>query len=116
MDHRSPDLVAALPSRKYMPSRTRAFMNYMIEHSHKTVKGLGIAPRSCFGNNAPERNELRRSMSAAKSQCCCRSRSGMLEKRKSLMQAWARFLAGPVATAKVVPLEKCPRSCRRSAP
>lgn len=35
-------LVAALPSRKYMPSRTRAFMDYLIEHSRKTVKGLGI--------------------------------------------------------------------------
>jgi integrase len=33
-------------------------------------------------------------------------RSDMLEKRKSLMQAWARFLAAPVATAKVLPLEK----------
>jgi DNA-binding transcriptional LysR family regulator len=35
-------LVAALPSRKYMPSRTRAFMDYLIEHSRKTVQGLGI--------------------------------------------------------------------------
>ncbi len=35
-------LVAALPSRKYMPSRTRAFMDYLIEHSRRTVQGLGI--------------------------------------------------------------------------
>jgi len=35
-------LVAAIPSRKYMPSRTRAFMDYLIEHSRKTVAGLGI--------------------------------------------------------------------------
>jgi DNA-binding transcriptional LysR family regulator len=35
-------LVAALPSRKYMPSRTRAFMDYLIEHSRKTIQGLGI--------------------------------------------------------------------------
>lgn len=35
-------LVAALPSRKYMPSRTRAFVDYLIEHSRKTVEGLGI--------------------------------------------------------------------------
>jgi DNA-binding transcriptional LysR family regulator len=35
-------LVAALPSRKYMPARTRAFMDYLIEHSRKTVEGLGL--------------------------------------------------------------------------
>lgn len=35
-------LVAALPSRKYMPSRTRAFMDYLIEHSRNAVRGLGI--------------------------------------------------------------------------
>lgn len=35
-------MVAALPSRKYMPSRTRAFMDYLIEHSRKTVEGLGL--------------------------------------------------------------------------
>ena len=35
-------LVAALPSRQYMPARTRAFMDYLIEHSRKTVQGLGL--------------------------------------------------------------------------
>lgn len=35
-------LVAAIPSRKYMPSRTRAFMDHLIEHTRKTVAGLGI--------------------------------------------------------------------------
>lgn len=35
-------LVAAIPSRKYMPSRTRAFMDHLIEHSRKTVQGLGL--------------------------------------------------------------------------
>jgi len=35
-------LVAALPSRKYMPSRTRAFLDYLIEHSRQTMQGLGI--------------------------------------------------------------------------
>jgi integrase len=33
-------------------------------------------------------------------------RSDMLEKRRSLMQLWAKFLAAPVAPAKVVPLAK----------
>lgn len=35
-------LVAVIPSRKYMPSRTRAFMDHLIEHSRRTVQGLGI--------------------------------------------------------------------------
>jgi len=35
-------LVAALPSRKYMPLRTRAFMDYLIEYSRRSVQGLGI--------------------------------------------------------------------------
>jgi DNA-binding transcriptional LysR family regulator len=35
-------LIAALPSRKYMPARTRAFMDYLIEHSRRTVEGLGL--------------------------------------------------------------------------
>ncbi len=37
-------LVAAIPSRKYMPSRTRAFMDYLIDHSRRAVQGLGIDP------------------------------------------------------------------------
>lgn len=35
-------MVAAIPSRKYMPSRTRAFMDHLIEHSRQMVEGLGI--------------------------------------------------------------------------
>lgn len=34
-------MVAALPSRKFMPLRTRAFLEYMIEHTRRTVAGLG---------------------------------------------------------------------------
>ena len=35
-------LVAAIPSRKYMPSRTRAFMDHLVLHSRRIVQGLGI--------------------------------------------------------------------------
>ncbi len=35
-------LVAALPSRKFMPARTRAFVDYMIEHTRKMVADLGV--------------------------------------------------------------------------
>lgn len=35
-------MVAVLPSRKYMPSRTRGFMDHLIDYSRKAVKGLGI--------------------------------------------------------------------------
>jgi DNA-binding transcriptional LysR family regulator len=35
-------MVAALPSRQYMPSRTRAFVDFLIEHSRRTVQGLGL--------------------------------------------------------------------------
>jgi DNA-binding transcriptional LysR family regulator len=35
-------LVAAIPSRKYMPSRTRAFMDHLVAHSRRVVQGLGI--------------------------------------------------------------------------
>ena len=35
-------LVAAIPSRKYMPSRTRAFVDYLVDHSRKAVEGLGL--------------------------------------------------------------------------
>ncbi|MDB5944987.1 MAG: transcriptional regulator, LysR family [Ramlibacter sp.] len=34
-------MVAALPSRKFMPLRTRAFLDYLIEHTRRTVAGLG---------------------------------------------------------------------------
>jgi DNA-binding transcriptional LysR family regulator len=36
-------MIAVLPSRKYMPSRNRAFMDFLIAHSRKTIEGLGIA-------------------------------------------------------------------------
>jgi DNA-binding transcriptional LysR family regulator len=35
-------LVAAMPSRKFMPSRTRAFLEYLMEHARRTMEGLGI--------------------------------------------------------------------------
>jgi DNA-binding transcriptional LysR family regulator len=34
-------LVAALPTRKFMPARTRAFLDYLIEHTRKMVADLG---------------------------------------------------------------------------
>ena len=34
-------MVAALPSRKFMPLRTRAFLDYLIEHTRRTIAGLG---------------------------------------------------------------------------
>jgi DNA-binding transcriptional LysR family regulator len=36
-------LVAVQPSRKYMPSRNRAFMDFLVEHARRTLDGLGIA-------------------------------------------------------------------------
>jgi len=36
-------LVVALPSRKYMPARTRAFLEHLVEFTRRTVAGLGIA-------------------------------------------------------------------------
>lgn len=35
-------LVAALPSRQYMPARTRAFVDCLVEHTRKLVEGLPI--------------------------------------------------------------------------
>lgn len=35
-------LVAALPSRKYMPARTRAFLDHLVEHTRQSVSGLGM--------------------------------------------------------------------------
>ena len=34
-------MVAALPSRKFMPARTRAFLDYLVEQTRLTVAGLG---------------------------------------------------------------------------
>jgi len=34
-------LVAALPSRKFMPLRTRAFLDYLVEQTRSSVAGLG---------------------------------------------------------------------------
>lgn len=36
-------LVAAMPSRKYMPVRTRAFLEHLVEHTRRTMAGLGLA-------------------------------------------------------------------------
>jgi DNA-binding transcriptional LysR family regulator len=35
-------LMAVVPSRKYMPARTRAFMDFLISHSRKTLAGLDL--------------------------------------------------------------------------
>lgn len=35
-------LVAVLPSRQYMPARTRAFMDYLLEHVRASFRGLGV--------------------------------------------------------------------------
>lgn len=35
-------MVAAIPSRQYMPARTRAFLDHLVEHSRKTIQALGI--------------------------------------------------------------------------
>jgi DNA-binding transcriptional LysR family regulator len=35
-------LVAAMPSRKFMPSRTRAFLDYLMDHARRTMEGLGV--------------------------------------------------------------------------
>lgn len=35
-------LVAALPSRQFMPARTRAFLDHLVEHARGTVAGLGL--------------------------------------------------------------------------
>lgn len=43
-------MVAALPSRKFMPLRTRAFLDYLIEQTRRNVADLGIdAPPSAEG-------------------------------------------------------------------
>lgn len=35
-------LVAAVPSRQYMPVRTRAFMDHLVTYSRQAIQGLGI--------------------------------------------------------------------------
>jgi DNA-binding transcriptional LysR family regulator len=35
-------LVAALPTRQFMPARTRAFLDHLVEHARRTVAGLGL--------------------------------------------------------------------------
>jgi DNA-binding transcriptional LysR family regulator len=35
-------LLAAMPSRKFMPARTRAFLEYLMEHARRTREGLGL--------------------------------------------------------------------------
>jgi DNA-binding transcriptional LysR family regulator len=35
-------LLAAMPSRKFMPSRTRAFLEYFMEHTRRTMAELGV--------------------------------------------------------------------------
>jgi DNA-binding transcriptional LysR family regulator len=36
-------LVAALPSRKFMPARTRAFLDHLVEYTRRTMSGLGMS-------------------------------------------------------------------------
>jgi DNA-binding transcriptional LysR family regulator len=35
-------LLAALPSRKFMPARTRAFLDHLVDHTRRLVSGLGM--------------------------------------------------------------------------
>lgn len=35
-------LVAAMPSRKFMPARTRAFLDHLVAHTRRTMAGLGM--------------------------------------------------------------------------
>jgi DNA-binding transcriptional LysR family regulator len=36
-------LVAALPSRQFMPARTRAFLDHLVDHTRRSLSGLGVA-------------------------------------------------------------------------
>jgi len=38
-------LVAALPSRKFMPARTRAFLDHLVEHTRNSLAGLTAQPQ-----------------------------------------------------------------------
>ncbi|MEJ8839556.1 LysR family transcriptional regulator [Ramlibacter sp. AN1133] len=35
-------LIVAMPSRKYMPARTRAFVDHLVEHTRHAMSGLGM--------------------------------------------------------------------------
>jgi DNA-binding transcriptional LysR family regulator len=35
-------LVVALPSRKFMPARTRAFLDHLVEYTRRSLSGLGV--------------------------------------------------------------------------
>jgi len=56
-------LMAALPSRKFLPARTRAFIDYLAEHARRNVAGLGVeeeeglrlAPAAPAGPPTPRR-------------------------------------------------------------
>lgn len=56
-------LVAALPSRKFMPARTRAFLDHLVEHTRGSLSGLGVqamepvrpAPAPAAGPPMPRR-------------------------------------------------------------
>lgn len=43
-------LVAAFPSRKFVPARTRAFLDHMVEHTRGVLEGLGIADETAGGS------------------------------------------------------------------
>lgn len=36
-------LIVALPSRKYMPARTRAFLDHLVDHTRRSMSGLGLS-------------------------------------------------------------------------
>ena len=42
-------LVAAFPSRKFMPARTRAFIEHIVDHTRRMLAGLGIAEEAAGG-------------------------------------------------------------------
>lgn len=42
-------LVAAFPSRKFVPARTRAFLDHMVEHTRRVLEGLGISDETAGG-------------------------------------------------------------------
>lgn len=49
-------LVAVVPSRKYMPARTRAFLDFLVDHARKAVAGLDIgASQPRAGRRDPAR-------------------------------------------------------------
>jgi DNA-binding transcriptional LysR family regulator len=37
-------LIAVLPSREFMPLRTRAFLDFLVAYSRDAVAGLGVDP------------------------------------------------------------------------